>query len=51
MDKHLNVHEQLHEAESYIERQKEYIEQLEHENKLLYGRLNMIHDLTKKEIN
>jgi hypothetical protein len=48
--KELEIHEKLMEAESYIERQKEYIGQLEHENQLLYGRLNMIRDLTEKKI-
>jgi hypothetical protein len=48
--KDLEIHEKLFEAEAYIERQKEYIDQLEHEKQLLYGRLNMIRDLTEKKI-
>lgn len=40
--------EKLKNAE--VERLEEYIGQLEHENKLLYGRLNMIRDLTNKEV-
>jgi archaellum component FlaC len=35
---------------SRIEVLEEYIGQLEHEKQLLYGRLNMIRDLTSKKI-
>lgn len=48
--KDLELHEKLMEAEAYIERQKEYIDQLEHEKQLLYGRLNMIRDLVDKKL-
>lgn len=33
-----------------VERLEKLIDQLEHENQLLYGRLNLIRDLTEKEI-
>jgi hypothetical protein len=33
-----------------VERLEEYIDHLEHERNLLYGRLKMISDLTNKEI-
>lgn len=46
----MELHEKLMEAEAYIERQKEYIGQLEYELNLLYGRLNMIRDLTSEKI-
>ena len=42
--------EYIEDLEGMVERLKEYIGQLEHENKLLYGRLNTIRDLTNKEV-
>lgn len=38
------------ERDGKIEELKEYIDHLEHESKLLYGRLNNIIDLASKEI-
>lgn len=46
----LKINEKLQEAESYIERQKEYIADLENEIDLLYKRLNQIRELAWKEL-
>jgi hypothetical protein len=57
IEKHINMASKvgsllmiITEKQKGIENHKKYIGQLQHENMLLYGRLNQIRDLTNKKI-